>query len=79
MWPCATVWTQLPRVSSNWMRRIFELKEKQVKEMLQGEAHCLDWQNDITIVLSQTEGRDGHVTRTEERKNSYWILKDFNP
>jgi hypothetical protein len=59
------------------MRRIFGLKGKQVKKVLQGKAHCLDWQNNITIVLSQTERWDGHVTRTEERTNSYWILKDF--
>jgi len=59
------------------MRRIFGLKGKEVKEVLQGKAQCRDWQTNITMVLSHTMGWDWHVAHTEGKKNSYWILKDF--
>ena len=59
------------------MRRIFGLKWKQVKKVLQGKAHYLDWQSNIVMILSQTVRWDGHVAHTKDITNSYWILKDF--
>jgi hypothetical protein len=59
------------------MRRIIGLKGKEAKEVLQGKAHCLDRQSNITMLLSQTMRWEGHVAHTEGKTNSYWILKDF--
>jgi hypothetical protein len=59
------------------MRRTFGLNGKEVKEVLRGKAHWLDWKSNISTVVSKTLRWDGHVAHTEERTNSYWILKDF--
>jgi hypothetical protein len=54
-----------------------ELDERRMKykNVLQGKTHCLNRQSNITMVLSKTMRWDGHVAHTEEKANSYWILK----
>jgi hypothetical protein len=50
------------------MRRIFGLQGKEVKEALQGKAHCLDWQSNITMGRAcSTHGRENKFILDSER------------